>query len=146
MNADLAGIGERIRVARERAGLSQRDLQSRALMSQSTMHRLETGKRTNVALADFDKLAQALSIGLDELLYGSPVEARVLAAARTSGCTEDALRAALRQGIELLKLMTGSTLWCRTCGSKPPSGNPRSLLSAVPRSVARLPPSKREMH
>lgn len=104
MNADLAGIGERIRVARERAGLSQRDLQSRALMSQSTMHRLETGKRTNVALADFDKLAQALSIGLDELLYGSPVEARVLAAARTSGCTEDALRAALRQGIELLKL------------------------------------------
>jgi Zn-dependent peptidase ImmA (M78 family)/transcriptional regulator with XRE-family HTH domain len=104
MNADLAGIGERIRVARERAGMSQRDLQSRALMSQSTLHRLETGKRTNVALADFDRLAQALSVGLDELLYGSPVEARVLAAARTSGCTEDALSAALRQGIELLKL------------------------------------------
>lgn len=104
MEVDLASIGERLRVARERAGLSQRDLQSRALVSQSTLHRLETGKRTNVALADFDRLAQALSVGLDELLYGSPVEARVLAAARTSGCAEGALRAALRQGIELLKL------------------------------------------
>jgi hypothetical protein len=49
-------------------------------------------------------LAQALDIGLDELLYGSAVEARVLAAARTSGCTDDALSSALDQGIELLKL------------------------------------------
>jgi Zn-dependent peptidase ImmA (M78 family)/transcriptional regulator with XRE-family HTH domain len=104
MEVDMASIGERIRVARERAGLSQRDLQSRALMSQSTLHRLETGKRTNVALVDFDRLAQALSVGLDELLYGSPVEARVLAAARTSGCADGALKVALRQGIELLKL------------------------------------------
>jgi len=65
---------------------------------------VETGKRNNVALADLDRLAQALGVGLDELLYGSPVEARVLAAARTSGCSEDALRTALRQGIEFLKL------------------------------------------
>ncbi len=104
MNIDLAAVGERVRLARERAGLSQRDLQSRAQISQSTLHRVETGKRNNVALADLDRLAQALGVGLDELLYGSPVEARVLAAARTSGCSEDALRTALRQGIEFLKL------------------------------------------
>src|SRR6266567_6635746 len=104
MNIDLAAVGERVRLARERAGLSQRDLQSRAQISQSTLHRVETGKRNNVALADLDRLAQALGVGLDELPYGSPVEARVLAAARTSGCSEDALRTALRQGIEFLKL------------------------------------------
>lgn len=104
MDVDFAAVGERVRVARELAGLSQRDLQSRALLSQSTLHRVETGKRTSVTLAEFDRLAQALGVGLDELLYGSPVEARVLAAARTSGCTGDALKAALRQGIEFLKL------------------------------------------
>lgn len=104
MDVDLTAVGARVRIARERAGLSQRDLQSRAAMSQPTLHRVETGKRTSATLADFDRLAQALGIGLDELLYGSAVEARVLAAARTSGCTENALSAALRQGIELLKL------------------------------------------
>ncbi len=104
MNVDLVAVGERMRAARERAGLSQRDVESRTAISQSMLHRVETGKRTNATLTDFDKLAQALGVSLDELLYGSAVEARVLAAARTNGCTEDALRAALHQGIELLKL------------------------------------------
>jgi transcriptional regulator with XRE-family HTH domain len=104
MDVDLTEVGERLRSARQRAGLSQRDLESRTAISQPTLHRLETGKRTNASLTDFDRLAQALNVGLDELLYGSAVEARVLAAARTNGCTEDALRAALEQGIEFLKL------------------------------------------
>jgi transcriptional regulator with XRE-family HTH domain/predicted HTH domain antitoxin len=104
MDVDVIAVGARVRAARERSGLSQRDLESRARVSQSTLHRVETGKRTNATLADFDRLAQALDVGLDELLYGSAVEARVLAAARTSGCAGDALRAALEQGIELLKL------------------------------------------
>lgn len=104
MDVDLAAVGERMRAARERAGLSQRDVESRTAISQSMLHRVETGKRTNATLTDFDRLAQALGVSLDELLYGSAVEARVLAAARTNGCTEDALRAALQQGIELLKL------------------------------------------
>jgi Zn-dependent peptidase ImmA (M78 family)/transcriptional regulator with XRE-family HTH domain len=104
MDVDLIAVGSRVRTARERAGLSQRDVETRAGVSQPTLHRVETGRRTNATLADFDSLAQVLGVGLDELLYGSAVEARVLAAARTSGCTEDALRAALGQGIELLKL------------------------------------------
>jgi Zn-dependent peptidase ImmA (M78 family)/transcriptional regulator with XRE-family HTH domain/predicted HTH domain antitoxin len=104
MNVDLASAGNRVRVARERAGLTQRDLQARTGISQPTLHRIEAGTRTSATLVDFDRLAQALDIGLDELLYGSAVEARVLAAARTSGCTDDALRLALDQGIELLEL------------------------------------------
>jgi len=104
MDVDLFAVGDRVRVARERAGLSQRDLESRAEISQSTLHRVETGKRTSLTLADFDRLAQALDVGLDDLLYGSAVEARVLAAGRTSKPAEDGLRVALAQGIELLKL------------------------------------------
>lgn len=104
MDVDLVTVGARVRAARERAGLSQRDVESRAALSQSMLHRIETGKRTSATLADFDRLAQALSVGLDELLYGSAVQERVLAAARAGGCAEDDLRAALEQGIELLKL------------------------------------------
>lgn len=104
MDVDLAAVGARVRAARERAGLSQRGLQARTGISQPTLHRVEIGQRTNATLTDFDRLAQVLDIGLDELLYGSAVEARVLAAARTSGCSDDALRSALDQAIELLKL------------------------------------------
>jgi Zn-dependent peptidase ImmA (M78 family)/transcriptional regulator with XRE-family HTH domain len=104
MDVDLSAVGERVRAARERAGLSQRDVEARSGVSQSMLHRVETGKRTSATLEEFDRLAQALAVGLDELLYGSAVETRVLAAARTSGCTGDSLKAALGQGIELLKL------------------------------------------
>ena len=104
MDVDLNAVGKRVRAARERAGLSQRDVEARSGISQSMLHRVETGKRTNATLEEFDRLAQALAVGLDELLYGSAVETRVLAAARTSGCSGDSLKAALGQGIELLKL------------------------------------------
>ncbi|HEX3781910.1 MAG TPA: XRE family transcriptional regulator [Pseudonocardiaceae bacterium] len=108
MDVDLVAVGARVRAARDRAGLSQRDVGAVADIAQSKLHRVESGQRTNVTLADYDRLAQALGVGLDELLYGSAVEERVLAAARTSartrGCTEDDLRAALEHGIELLKL------------------------------------------
>lgn len=104
MDVDLIAVGERIRAARERAGLTQRDVESMSEISQSMLHRMEAGKRTTATLAEFDRLAQALGVGLDELLYGSAVEARILAAARTSGCADNVVKSALRQGIELLKL------------------------------------------
>jgi Zn-dependent peptidase ImmA (M78 family)/transcriptional regulator with XRE-family HTH domain len=104
VDVDLVVVGARVRAARQRAGLSQRDVESRAAMSQSTLHRVEAGKRTNVTLSELDRLAQVLNVGLDELLYGSAVQERVLAAARTGVCAEDDLRAALEQAIELLKL------------------------------------------
>jgi Zn-dependent peptidase ImmA (M78 family)/transcriptional regulator with XRE-family HTH domain len=104
MDVDLVAVGARVRAARQRAGLSQRDVEARAAMSQPTLHRVETGSRTNVTLTELDRLAQALNVSLDELLYGSAVQERVLAAARSVGCAEDSLRAALEQAIELLKL------------------------------------------
>jgi Zn-dependent peptidase ImmA (M78 family)/DNA-binding Xre family transcriptional regulator len=104
MDIDVVAVGRRVRIAREGAGLSQREVEAKVGMSQSTLHRVETGMRTSVTLADFDRLAQALEIALDELLYGSPVQDRVLAAARTAKCPDDDLRSALAQAVDLLKL------------------------------------------
>lgn len=104
MSVDLAATGGRVRSARVRAGLSQRDVAAQTEISQPTLQRLETGQRTRVTLAEFDRLATALSVSLDELLYGSAVRKRVMAAARTSECVADDLEAALEQVIELLKL------------------------------------------
>lgn len=104
MEIDLALVGDRVRAARERSGLTQRDVEAVSGVSQSMVHRIENGKRTTATLEDFDRLAQAVGIGLEELLYGSAVEARVLAAARASGGTDAAVRSATRRGVELLML------------------------------------------
>lgn len=104
MDVDLEAVGARVREARGRAGLSQRDVESAAQVSQSMLHRVEVGKRTSATLSDFDRLAQVLGVGLDELLYGSAVQRRARVAARTANCTDDDLKAALEEGIELLKL------------------------------------------
>lgn len=104
MNVDLVAVGSRVRAARQRAGLTQRDVTSRTGISQPTLQRVEKGERTRASLADFDQLAQALSMGLDDLLYGSAVRERVLAGARTAGSAEGGLQAALGKAIELLEL------------------------------------------
>lgn len=105
MEIDLALVGDRVRTARERSGFTQRDVEAVSGVSQSMVHRIESGKRTTATLDDFDRLAQAVGIGLEELLYGSAVEARVLAAARAgAGATDAALRSATRRGVELLML------------------------------------------
>jgi transcriptional regulator with XRE-family HTH domain len=104
MEIDLALVGDRARSARERSGLTQRDVEAASGVSQSMVHRIEIGKRTTATLEEFDRLAQAVGIGLEELLYGSAVEARVLAAARASGGTDVAVCAATRLGVELLML------------------------------------------
>lgn len=77
MDVDLMAVGARVREAREQAGLSQRAVEDTTGISQSTLHRVETGKHTTATLADFDRIAQALDVGLDELLYGSPVRERL---------------------------------------------------------------------
>ena len=67
MDVDLSAVGERVRVARERAGLSQRDVEARSGVSQSMLHRVETGKRT-ISLDILLPLATALQVSLDALL------------------------------------------------------------------------------
>src|SRR5258708_23021665 len=138
-------VGARVREARERAGLSQRAVEDASGISQSTLHRVETGKHTTATLADFDRIAQALGVGLDELLYGSPVRERARVAARTASGSDvrDALLTAMDEGIELLKLddrLDGVVPYLRQATSSlalelPASGSPSSRGEAAARQV-----------
>ena len=78
--------GDRIRRLRERAQLSQRDLQARTDISQSTIARIESGDR---AVKPYELSAFAAALGCLEssLMDSHPVRDRLQYAARTNiGC------------------------------------------------------------
>lgn len=98
---DLAAVAVRVKAARAVRGWNQTMLAEAADVSQPTVSRMESGNRP-VTLVEADKLATALGVALDTLLYGSRVQERVLVALRIG---EDAERgAATSAGIELLEL------------------------------------------
>ncbi|HEX5493603.1 MAG TPA: XRE family transcriptional regulator [Mycobacteriales bacterium] len=102
MNVEPGAMGARLRAARTRLGLSQRALCAAADVSQSTIHRLETGVQTKATLADLDRLAIALGVTLEFLLYGVSVREEVRAAARCANGAD--VDQALEYGIALLEL------------------------------------------
>ncbi len=61
-------IGERIQKARERRGLTQRDLAARTGLSQQYLSLLERGDRTNPTLDTLMVLAKALDVSLMALM------------------------------------------------------------------------------
>ncbi|MFE5190298.1 helix-turn-helix domain-containing protein [Streptomyces sp. NPDC056628] len=101
---DLVLVGERIRCERERAGLNQRQLASRAQLSQSTLTRIENGARATVTLAELDRLAVALDIPVRLLTSGDPVRGRVRIAARINEVVAAEREEALRRTLEVLEL------------------------------------------
>ncbi len=66
---DLRGLGERIRAAREKQGLTQAALATRVGVTRSAVAQWETGRSgqvgTNLAL-----IAEALGVGVSHLLLG----------------------------------------------------------------------------
>ncbi len=62
-------LGDHIISIRYRRGLSQRKLASWAGISNSTVHRIEKGTIKNVKPQVLRKLAEALNISYQELLY-----------------------------------------------------------------------------
>ncbi|MBT3074266.1 MULTISPECIES: helix-turn-helix domain-containing protein [Streptomyces] len=101
---DLSLVGKRIRCERERAGLNQRQLASRARLSQSTLTRIENGARATVALAELDQLAVALDIPVRLLTSDNPVRGRVRIAARINELVAAERDEALRQTLDVLEL------------------------------------------
>jgi len=97
-----AALAQRVRAARSRLRLSQGDLARSAEVSQATVSRIETGGRA-VSLIEADKIATALDVSLETLLYGSAVRSRVLVALRVSELEGDR-SPALDAGVELLEL------------------------------------------
>ena len=99
---DPQAVAVRVRDARARLGLSQTALASRATVSQATVSRIESADR-GVTLFEADRLAQALQLPLDTLLFGSQVGQRVLVAMRVAEAELDRA-SAIAPGVELLEL------------------------------------------
>ncbi|RWU04241.1 XRE family transcriptional regulator [Pseudodesulfovibrio sp. S3] len=65
----MAEFGERVRVLREKAGLSQEGLAEEADAHRTYVSGLERG-RQNISLLTMKKLAEALSVEMVELVSG----------------------------------------------------------------------------
>jgi transcriptional regulator with XRE-family HTH domain len=82
-------VGRRIAERRVEAGLSQRDLENLTGISQSTLHRIESGTRT-ARMDDVISIAWALGCPVEAILDEYPVRDRVLVASRANTSTADA--------------------------------------------------------
>lgn len=75
MTLDYKGIGKRIKIARINADMTQERLSDLLGISPSHMSNIETGT-TRVSLTTLVKIANALSVSLDDLLCDSVTHTR----------------------------------------------------------------------
>ena len=68
MSKEISTIGKNIRKLRQQKGLSQDRLSKLADISYNTVIKLESGNITNPSIDTLQKLARALSVGVDDLL------------------------------------------------------------------------------
>ena len=76
------GIGERIKEARKRAGLSQEEVARRADIGVFSVSRLERGEVTDPHISTLENLARALGVSVLYLYAGEEESVGPLAAAR----------------------------------------------------------------
>lgn len=70
--SDGAGIGPRVKAARERLGWSREELAFRSGLSWSAIAQVESGRRTNVRPRTLEALSRPLRVSIDYLVSGSP--------------------------------------------------------------------------
>lgn len=73
-DTDIKSLGNRIRQAREALGISARQLGTRAAVHHGHIARLENGETKNPSLEMLHKIANALSMNLNELLGSEGAE------------------------------------------------------------------------
>lgn len=83
-------IGKRLVAAREALGLAQRDLARYAGISQSTIHRIETGQRS-ASILELSALADACGVLVADLQGVNTLAERVMCAGRTDDAGSGAL-------------------------------------------------------
>ena len=71
MAMDEKGLGKRLQMARQSAGLTQQALCHKAELSYSTLTKIERGAIKSPSIFTIQNIAEALGVGLDELM-GSP--------------------------------------------------------------------------
>lgn len=70
----MSGLAERLREARERAGLSARALDEKAEITAGHTALIESGRRESPAVETIRKLAAALDVSIDWLVTGAERE------------------------------------------------------------------------
>jgi len=70
MSIDYAGIGKRIKMFRQKLGLSQEQLSEQAGLTPAHLSHIETGN-TKASLPTLVNLAEALGVSMDDLLVDS---------------------------------------------------------------------------
>jgi FMN phosphatase YigB (HAD superfamily)/DNA-binding XRE family transcriptional regulator len=68
MAMDEKGLGRRLQMARQHAGLTQQALCQRAELSYSTLTKIERGAIKSPSIFTIQNIAEALGVGLDELI------------------------------------------------------------------------------
>lgn len=62
--------GENIRKLRQQKGMSQDRLSKKADLALNTIVKIETGENPNPTLETLQKIAKALDVSLDKIIYG----------------------------------------------------------------------------
>lgn len=99
---DYVMIGQRVRVARTNMGLQQAELAFRAGLTTSHMSHIETG-RTKVSLPTIVKIANVLSVSVDELLCDSVEASKVVYDKMIAAELEDCDSVELQAFVELIR-------------------------------------------
>src|SRR5690606_40579849 len=69
---DEKGLGRRLQLARQNASLTQQALCHKADLSYSTLTKIERGAIKAPSIFTIQNIAEALGVGLDELMGSSP--------------------------------------------------------------------------
>lgn len=87
MAMDEKGLGKRLQLARLSAGLTQQSLCQKAQLSYSTLTKIERGAIKSPSIFTIQNIAEALGVGLDDLM-GAPARAKQMPKKRSkSGVT-----------------------------------------------------------
>lgn len=67
-NKEINSIGRNIKAARKKVGLSQDKLSKLAEVAYNTVVKIESGENTNPTIETLRKIADALKVGVDDLI------------------------------------------------------------------------------
>ena len=99
---DYKMIGQRIRAERNKKGWQQAELAFRAGMTSAHLSHIETAQ-TKLALPTIVKIANALSVSVDELLYDSMEQVKVVYDKKIAEELEDCDPAELQAFLEIIQ-------------------------------------------
>lgn len=99
---DYKMIGQRIRAERNKKGWQQAELAFRAEMTSAHLSHIETAQ-TKLALPTIVKIANALSVSVDELLYDSLNQAKIVYDKKIAEELEDCDTAELQAFLEIIQ-------------------------------------------